>query len=76
MDSKRSRRGIPFDYQKVLHSFRAVYGPLKKQGLEIIGVASLGDETVIQIRYPKSFDASLIPKTYKGLKIQVAKRPP
>lgn len=76
MDSKKYHKnlakhlkGVPLDHKKILKSFTKTYSRLEVNGLDIQGLASQGDETVIQIRYPDTFDASLIPKVYKGLKI-------
>jgi len=76
MDSKKypkhldkHLKGVPMDSGKILKGFFETYGHFQEQGLEIQGLVTMGDETVIKIAYPDTFDSSLIPKVYKGLKI-------
>lgn len=67
---KKYLKAASTDSKEILSSFVREYGHLKKQGLLINGLGSLGDETVISVSYPKEFDKSKIPKVYKGLVIR------
>ena len=58
------------DEKEVLKAFEREFGHLKKEGLEINGLGSLGDETVISVSYPEGFDKDKIPSRYRGLVVR------
>ena len=58
------------DDRETLDAFKREYGFLKKEGLEIHGLASLGDEKVISVSFTNTFNKNKIPKSYRGLIIR------
>lgn len=58
------------DDRETLEAFKREFGHLKKEGLEIHGLASLGDENVISVSLTSTFNKNKIPKSYRGLIIR------